>query len=679
MSALEVLLNSPTDGIVECPSIGPEEVQLVSLNLEIIFNKCLYCVRVNLPLPLEVLLSVVGDAGEVQPDKVCTGLLHAAEEGTCADLFCELASNLLSRKAAGFRLQFDVESLFKVMQLFCCSSALKDRLGGSLGEVLLGYMTDSEMHADDYRVHRNCCSALISLLRGSQVNKSRFGPDCAVIAACLENSSDFFFQMQCVEVLYRLYKHNSRSLTDLQAPASTAASISPYLLRGIEELPNDSTLLLSIHQLLDNYNRDAHPDRIVAFPVLRIQVEGVEVSRATTLYFSPRLLVVLLPGGAGGYLTIPYEHVRSVKLSKDHRLELRLYIIPAKLALIMSLEEGEGRDKLTVSMTRATMHELRTSVVHQWVAERKRNAPRRTVQQVRPRAPPSHSASASRRAQGAREPGAATAAGAHGPSPPGSGRTRSSSRHGIEERSVNLDRHRDKDTSSGFLHAGPGMQGAGNPSRSGSSSHRDRTLSAIGTGAEEESFLSEVHRAASVKAVRYREEQQEHVQRAVDAVKRELEDLRRWSVRERDHYEANFREDMEVVRRSEAVLKESAAECVQALNAELDDVQALGALLKAEVDKLRERLAKSLGKSEGVEEAFLVRIKQSVDTRMREMEDTLLTMDPSSSASAAGTSLEGVVQYITQQMQLISSGKLTPGEPQRESGPPRATKSRRLN
>ncbi|KPA73689.1 hypothetical protein ABB37_09618 [Leptomonas pyrrhocoris] len=657
MSVLEALLNSPTDDIGECPPIqGPSDVQLVSLNLEVILNKCLYCTRLTLPLPLEVLLSIVGDAGEVQPDKVCAGLLHMAEEGTCLDLFCELTSHLLSRKAAALRLQFDVECFFKVLQLFCCSAALKDRLGGGLGKTLLGYMKDFEMHGDDYRVHRSCCSALISLLRGSPANKSRFGPECAVIAVCLENASDFFFQMQCVEVLYRLYKHRASFLTDVQA-SSSAAGLSPYLLRGIEELPNDSTLLLSIHQLLDNYNRDEHPDRVVAFPVLHMEVDGVAVSRATTIYFSPLLLVVLLTGSSatGGYLTIPYEHVRSVKLSKDHKLELRLYVVPAKLALVMSVE-GEGRDKLLVSMTRATMHELRTSVVHQWVGERKRNAPRRVVQRVRPPAlvAPHSSPSNSGLAQGTRDPSSSNAG----------SRPRASSRRATEE------------------------EPRGRGGRSQEEGAADDAQG--GENGGEENFLSEVHRAASVKAARYREEQQAHVQRAVDAVKGELDDLRRGNARERDQYEASFREDMEVVRRSEAVLKESAAECVQALNGELDDVQALGALLKAEVDRLREKLAKSLGKSEGVEEAFLVRIKQSVDTRMREMEETLFTVassaagagaaaSPSPSTSVAGSSLEAVTQYITQQMQTISNAKLAPGELQREVGQPHAVKSRRLD
>ncbi|CAJ1985622.1 hypothetical protein - conserved [Leishmania donovani] len=697
MSSLEALLSSPTDVIAECPVIGPGDVRLVAANLEAILNKCLYCVRRTLPGPLEVLLTVMGDASDLQANKVCAGLLQPAEEGTCADVFCDLAEQLLARRAAVIRLQFDVEVFFKVTQVFCCAAPLKDRLGARLGEVLLGFLRDVDMHADDYRVHRNCCSALISLLRGSQENKNRFGPECATIAACLDASSDFFFQMQCVEVLYRLYKHRSSFLAHAAAPATSTSlssssanamtlgvAINPYLLRGIEALPNDSTLLLCIHQLLDSYNRDVHPDKVISFSVLSIEVGDVTMARATTLYFSPLLLVVLLPdtssssrGGGGGYLTIPYEHVRSVKLTKDHKLELRLYVIPQKLSHVMSLAQ-DGMDKLHVSLTRATMRELRTSAVHEWVAERKRTAPRRVTA---PAPPPL------RRTEAAGAGHALPAASSTSPAPPSS--SHASSRAGstarplltttMTERQVNT--HQGVGTGSQQQPLARGelphpqlveavqqqqqqqaQQEQGGPAYVNSSGGYAAADKEAG-GQCERPCLEEVHRAASLKAMRYREEQHEALQHAVDSAKEELEALHRWSARERDQYEVRFREDMEVIRRSEAVLKESATDCVRALNTELEDVQALGALLKGEVDKLREQLAKSLGKSEGVEEALLARIKHTVDAQMRSIEATMLSVDSaaSSSTGAGGGSISDVSNYIAQQMQAISSGALVVG------------------
>ncbi|CAM36468.1 conserved hypothetical protein [Leishmania braziliensis MHOM/BR/75/M2904] len=692
MCSLETLLCSPADLIAECPVIGPSDVRLVAANFEAILNKCLYCVRLKLPTPLRVLLTIIGDAGELQANKVCLALLQPTEEGTCVDVFCDLAAQLLGRRAAVLRLQFDVEVLFQVMQLFCCAASLKDRLGARLGEVLLGFMRDTDMHADDYRVPRNCCGALISLLRGSRENKNRFGPECATIAACLDASSDFFFQMQCVEVLYRLYKHRSSFLTQAATPAAlTSVSSAPanertasvalhsYLLRGIEGLPNDSTLLHCIHQLLDNYNSDVHPDKIRPFAVLHIDVAGVTVARATTLYFSPLLLVARLPDNSssssgGNYLTIPFEHVRSVKLTKDHKLELRLYVIPAKLSHVMSVTQ-DGMDKLHVSMTRATMRELRTSVVHQWVAERKRTAPRRVVAPVPTDA---------RQREAARAVHTLPAPSSTPPTPPSSSQT--SSRIGstmrppltatITERPVNTLQGGDMENQQQPPACGKlqppqcceavqqrqAQHELGGPARMSRSSDYAAADEEAGEQCKR-SCLAEVHHAASVKAMRYREEQHEALQHAVDSAKEALEELHRWSARERDQYEARFREDMEVIRRSEAVLKESATDCVQALNTELEDVQALGALLKGEVEKLRERLAKSLGKSEGIEEALLARIKQTVDAQMRSMEETMLSvgLSASSPAGVGSGAIGAVSQYITEHMQAISSGAVVVG------------------
>lgn len=462
-------------------------------------------------------------------------------------------------------------------------------------------------------------------------------------------------------------------------------AINPYLLRGIEALPNDSTLLLCIHQLLDSYNRDVHPDKVISFSVLNIEVGGVTMARATTLYFSPLLLVVLLPdtsdcsrggGGGGGYLTIPYEHVRSVKLTKDHKLELRLYVIPQKLSHVMSLAQ-DGMDKLHVSLTRATMRELRTSAVHEWVAERKRTAPRRVTA---PAPPPS------RRTEAAGAGHALPAASSASPAPPSS--SHASSRAGstarppltttMTERPVNTHQGVGTDSQEQPLARGKAphpqlveavqqqqqqaQQEQGGPAHVNSSGDYAAADEEAG-GQCKRPCLEEVHRAASLKAMRYREEQHEALQHAVDSAKEELEALHRWSARERDQYEVRFREDMEVIRRSEAVLKESATDCVRALNAELEDVQALGALLKGEVDKLRERLAKSLGKSEGVEEALLARIKHTVDAQMRSIEATMLSVDSAASslAGAGGGSISDVSNYIAQQMQAISSGAVVVG------------------
>lgn len=602
MSAIQLLLSTPTDDIQECPVVEPDDVKVVTSNLENILSKCLYSVRLKLAFPLEILLTVLRQAADLQLEKVCKAILQTTQEGFCVDMFCDLAVQLLSKKSASFRLQFETECFFDLVQILCGSSTLKERLGPELSQPFLHFMRDTPLHDDDYRVHRNCCSALITLIRGSRANKNRLGVECSTISECLEQSSDFFFQMQCVEVLFRLHTHNHTVLA--QTP------MNDFLRRGITALPNDATLLLSIQKLLDNYNAEFNADCVLSFTALRIEVDGVEVCSHTTLYFSPLLLIVLLPGGTGDSLTIPFEHIRSVKLSKDHRLGLRLNTIPLRLLDTMAVEQG--RDTLHVFLTQATLKELRSCSVHQWIAERKRCAPQRAGPAVQ-----------------------------HPPPQTGS-RSTSAQSCPVSERPANFSSHQ-----------GPmkgNIGGTANESK-------------VNVGSD----LEVIHRAASIKATRYREEQREELQRGVDQVQDVLEEWRRQSAKERDQFEASFSEDMTTIRKSEAVLKESAAECVKNLNTELEDVQALGALLKAETDKVRERLAKAVGKSEGVEEAFLLHIKQSVDSRMQEMESSLVSIE-------ASYPLDSVSQYVTQCMSNISSGKMAIGAATAKGIPSRGRK-----
>lgn len=629
------MLGRPVADVTECPVLQPADVKAVVADLEAILHKCLYAVRLRMVSQLGAFLSLLAQATVMQGDRVVRGMSQRAEEGTCLDLFCELTAQMLARVNAALRLGVDVELLFEVVQAVCADAKLKDKVGGVLGKLLLNYMHDSAQHADDYRVHRGCASALITLLRGSSANKNRFGAECGRIADCLERSSDFFFQMQCVEVLFRLFTHNRTVLAQ--------ATMNDTLRRGIQSLPNDATLLLSIQSFLDSYNAEFNADCVVPFTIVRMEIDGVEVCSHTTMYFSPLLLVVLLPGSMGDNFTIPFEHIRSVKLSKDHKLGLRLNVIPSKLCLLMNLEEG--KDTLHVFLTQSTLARLRSCCVHQWITDRKRSAPRRVLA---PTAPPAAGGSAvpppplrPRRNEEEEDESDdkdhSFPSGVHGDQ---------GSRHGSRAGSR---------TASAHVTPRPGSSGGGGGTVAISEREPNRpspskTRPVLENGEQEsDSRLDEVHRAAAVKATRHREEQLQQLQHTADSIQGELEDLHRLSARDRDSFEAAFREDLTAIRRAEASLKDSAAECIQSLNAELEDIQALGALLKVEADKLRERLAKSLGKSEGVEEACLLRIKKLVDTRMIGMEGSL------SRIVTEANPLTGVSQYLGHRIADLSA------------------------
>ncbi|CCW64202.1 unnamed protein product [Phytomonas sp. EM1] len=551
MSELDRILIQPIIDIKEPIEISSENVEDVVVNIHVILRKCLYCIRQELPIPLETFLFILAQAASFNPDRLCNAMCHVIEGESCVDLFAEVFRHLLSREGAPLRLRFDIEILFEVVHALCSEPKLKSSLGWTIGQSLLSFMLDTSQHSDDCRVHRSCASALITLLRGSFANKNRFKVECGKIAAALERSSDFFFQMQCTEILFRLYVHDSGALAQGQ--------MNDYLRRGISTLHNDATLLRSIQNLLDGYNAEFNVSRILPFTIVRMEVSGTEVCRHTTLYFSSLLVVVMLPGGTGASFSIPFEHIRSVKLSKDHKLGLRLNVIPRELSQVMDL--SSGRDTLHVFLTQATLVRLRSSGVHEWIAARKRNAPRRS------------SALATRFPHSSEAPRVPLAEAA-------------------EEKKI---------------HPGEGekTQPVG----------EEKTHPV-----EIADRLGEIHGAAAIKAARARADRLRHHRRACEVLQSELEELQRQNARERDGFEAGFREEMAAIRRVEAEMKACAADRVQSLNAELEEMQALGAALKGEVDRLRERLAKSVGKLEGVEEVCLARVKRLVDSRMEEIE-----------------------------------------------------------
>ncbi|EPY37845.1 hypothetical protein AGDE_06088 [Angomonas deanei] len=437
-------------------------------------------------------------------------------------------------------------------------------------------MENTELHRDDYRVHRNCASCLITLLRGSKVNKNKLSVACSDVASSLQNSTDFFFQMQCSEILFRLYTHNTTVLMQ--------AEMDVQLRKGIMELPNDSTILLNIQAFLDRYNSESRAN-IMPYTVLRIEVDGAEICGHTTMYFSELLLVTLLPGGNGDNFTIPFEHIRSVKLSKDHKLGLRLNSIPAKLSSAMAVDTP--KDTFNVFLTQSMLQKIRTCGIHQWIAKRKQTAPLRIQQSHTPLRIESEARAAK-----------SVEAIASVPS--------------ISERRPNV---------------------------SGASS---LTASRKESRMRDGSHLDDIHRAATIKTARHREERMGELQEVSDKINQKLDDLKHLNARDRDSAETSFRDDMAKVRMAEAELKESASNCVQTLNAELEDIQALGALLKAEIDKLREKMAKASGRSEGVEEASLLRIKQLVDQNVKEMELSAANL------LVASNPLHTVGEYIVQ-------------------------------
>lgn len=525
----------------------------------------------------------------------------------------------------------------------------------------------------------------VSLLAG----KRGFG------AKCFARSGDIFLQMQCVEILFRLHLHNPSVFLVQVASASSSGCTFPTFIRdSISRLQNNERLLNEIVNLLNLYHMEyanegmcervgGSPNSVKA-PLPNSLIRHVDVVNLTigrgeaemcghaSMYFSHHLVVVLLPRSSSSiqknvdaqeerntegtvedaassssrsrpppdqaavmgitHFTIPYEHVRSVRISRDHSLLLRLYVIPEALSLLMSLHE-EGGDVLQAHVTDATLTFLRTSGIHQWIMERKKSTPQRiplptivptttgdTVMETEetpttiPTAtiPPTTSSSSPSSTGNAytveEEPKDFSSL--MSSFPPGSSQELLSS-------------HCSTATLSGLATDSDGD--AFHPSqRRPREEEGKNNVSSTPPSFSSTSLILLAEQTAERRTSRLRRERRAHLSHTREAVSAELDALHHSLSKEREQLQAYMQELCRNIAEVEGTMKDSAATSINTLNKELKSVQELGNMLMEESDTVRKEIAKAMGKVEGVETCVLRRVNEIVDRDLKELQVMLL-------------------------------------------------------
>ncbi|RNF27655.1 uncharacterized protein Tco025E_00039 [Trypanosoma conorhini] len=254
-----------------------------------------------------------------------------------------------------------VVELVQVVGSLCDGSAIKDVCGALFMEGL-AYMLDDmyrrsveEAHAS-FLAQRAAATALINLVKGSKQNKQRIG-SWNFLADCCALSVDVFFQLQCIELLFRLSRHNKSLLTQI------CSRLRPRVLENIRQLPNDSTLLAKMVELLHDIN-EARED-ILSFPVNRVDVAHTTIMENTLSYFTMNYFVVLVTSSNADNVTIPYRSIRSVTLGKDGRVVFRLEEFPTKLGALLSRAAGE--DTIVLFMTVEQLSLFKESRIRSWI------------------------------------------------------------------------------------------------------------------------------------------------------------------------------------------------------------------------------------------------------------------------------------------------------------------------
>ncbi|ESL05846.1 hypothetical protein TRSC58_06490 [Trypanosoma rangeli SC58] len=254
-----------------------------------------------------------------------------------------------------------VVELVQVVGSLCDGSAIKDACGALFMEGLACMLDDiyrrsvEEAHAC-FLAQRAAATALINLVKGSKQNKQRIS-SWNFLADCCALSVDVFFQLQCIELLFRLSRYNKSLL------AQISSRLRPRVLDNIRQLPNDSTLLPKMVELLHDIN-DERED-ILSFPVNRADVAYTMIMENTSSYFTMNYFVVLVTSSNADNVTIPYRSIRSVTLGKDGRVVFRLDEFPTKLEALLSHAAGE--DSIVLFMTVDQLALFKESRIRSWI------------------------------------------------------------------------------------------------------------------------------------------------------------------------------------------------------------------------------------------------------------------------------------------------------------------------
>lgn len=250
--------------------------------------------------------------------------------------------------------------LIQVISNLCDGEALKENCGAlfmsGLSNLLTRVYGDREDAKRHFHVQRGIATALINLVKGSKHNKLRL-PSWKFIADCCAASVDAFFQLQCIELLFRVSRQKKTALAQL------GDVLSPAFVEKLGALPNDGTLLSRMSCLVDELH--AEQSNVLKFNLLQMSAAETLLTKSTSAYFTPFYLVVMVTSGNADNITIPYRFIRSVTLGKDGRIIIKLEEFPVKLDMLLS--HTAGMDTVTLHMTADSLKTFKGSSIRTWI------------------------------------------------------------------------------------------------------------------------------------------------------------------------------------------------------------------------------------------------------------------------------------------------------------------------
>ena len=296
------------------------------------------------------------DGLSFSPDVEELGIKSVTNNAAAMRGFVDLFDFTLVRQSVPVDVQIDAAEL---LNFFSDADATKEAMGERFMEPLAVLVARPQQH---FALHREICSNLIALVKCSKANKLRI-PCYSPVVQALVTTTDFFLQLQCVELLYRVSRQHPRLLDKVQA------ELPEMLFDGIRALPNSGDLFDNMCDLVIAWNRTRTPRLVLDFGVKYIDVGDERYTNGTTVLFSPKIFMLMLPNTPANNVSVEYTTIRSIKFrSSDGALCIRLREPPVPIA--DKLEIGsDGKDCISLKFTDGAAAEFRGSKIRQWIAE----------------------------------------------------------------------------------------------------------------------------------------------------------------------------------------------------------------------------------------------------------------------------------------------------------------------
>lgn len=252
--------------------------------------------------------------------------------------------------------------LIQVVSSLCDGEAIKDTCGSlfihSLASFLVRVHQDEVESQRHFHVQRGVATALINLVKGSKQNKQRLS-SWKFVADCCAVSVDVFFQLQCIELLFRVSRQRKTALAQL------GDALPAEVIEQLRSLPNDGTLLTRMTSLIEDLNT-GRPN-VLKYPLTQVVAADTVLTEMTDAYFTPHYFIVMVTSSNADNVTIPYRIIRSVTLGKDGRVIVKLEEFPVKLEVLLS--HTAGMDTVTLHMTVERLSHFKQSSIRTWIVE----------------------------------------------------------------------------------------------------------------------------------------------------------------------------------------------------------------------------------------------------------------------------------------------------------------------